>query len=87
MPGRREFLKAFYAKYAPDQQLSDERLNAIDQKYSDDNLLIKDLYAKYAPKEEVNDERISAITQKYQLGSNQSVKPFRQNCNSIQKMI
>lgn len=69
MPGRREFLKAFYAKYAPDQQLSDERLNAIDQKYSDDNLLIKDLYAKYAPKEEVNDERISAITQKYQLGS------------------
>jgi len=68
MPGRREFLKAFYAKYAPDQQLSDERLNAIDQKYSDDNLLIKDLYAKYAPKEEVNDERVSAISQKYQLG-------------------
>ena len=67
MPGRREFLKAFYAKYAPDQQLSEERFNAIDQKYQDDATLLKDLYSKYAPKENLSDERIDAIRQKYEL--------------------
>jgi len=72
MPGRRDFLKAFYAKYAPDQQLSEERFNAIDQKYQDDATLLKDLYSKYAPKENLSDERINAIQQKYELSQKKS---------------
>lgn len=68
MPGRKQLLEDFYAKYAPDQQLTEERLLAIDKKYGDnDEQLLKDFYAKYAPDEEVTTERIDAIYNKYGL--------------------
>jgi len=66
-PGRKKLLQDFYAKYAPDQELTDDRYETIDQKYQDDAELIKSLYDKYAPKEELSNERISAISTKYEL--------------------
>jgi len=68
MPDRKKLLQDFYAKYAPSQELSDERLRAIDAKYGEDNdRLLKDFYAKYAPNEQVTPERLDAIYNKYGL--------------------
>jgi len=69
MPNRKQLLQDFYAKYAPNEELTDERLAAIDAKYKDnDKQLLLDFYAKYAPDQELTDERYNAITAKYGLG-------------------
>lgn len=68
MPDRKKLLQDFYAKYAPEQEVSDERLKAIDAKYGQDNdRLLQDFYAKYAPNEQVTPERLDAIYNKYGL--------------------
>jgi hypothetical protein len=68
MPDRKQLLTDFYKKYAPDQELSEERLKAIDNKYGDNNeAMLKDFYKKYAPDQEVTPERLDAIYKKYQL--------------------
>ena len=68
MPDRKQLLTDFYKKYAPDQELSEERLKAIDNKYGDNNeAMLKDFYKKYAPNQEVTPERLDAIYKKYQL--------------------
>lgn len=68
MPDRKKLLQDFYAKYAPDQELSDERLKAINTKYGEDNdRLLQDFYTKYAPNEQVTPERLDAIYGKYGL--------------------
>ena len=62
MPDRKKLLQDFYAKYAPNEQLTDERLAAIDAKYKDnDKQLLLDFYAKYAPEQKLTDERYNAI--------------------------
>ena len=62
MPDRKQLLIDFYSKYAPEQELTDERLSAIDKKYGDDNKrLLSDFYAKYAPEQELSEERFQAI--------------------------
>jgi hypothetical protein len=69
MPDRKQLLQDFYTKYAPDEELTDERLAAIDAKYmGNDRQLLLDFYAKYAPDQELTDERYNAITTKYGLG-------------------
>jgi hypothetical protein len=76
MPDRKKLLQDFYAKYAPDQELSDERLSAIDKKYGNNNeQLLRDFYAKYAPDQEVTPERIDAINKKYQLNTTPPTEP------------
>jgi hypothetical protein len=76
MPDRKELLQDFYAKYAPDQELTDERLNAINTKYGDDNKkLLSDFYAKYAPEQELSDERYFAIENKYNLKKKEPTIP------------
>lgn len=68
MPDRGQLLKDFYAKYAPNEELSKERLDAINKKYgNDDKSLLIDFYAKYAPQEELSNERFAAIDKKYGL--------------------
>jgi hypothetical protein len=68
MPDRKQLLIDFYSKYAPEQELTDERLSAIDKKYGDDNKrLLSDFYAKYAPEQELSEERFQAIENKYGL--------------------
>lgn len=75
MPDRKKLLQDFYAKYAPEQELSDERLKAIDSKYGQDNdRLLKDFYAKYAPNEQVTPERLDAIYNKYGLKKKDSTQ-------------
>lgn len=75
MPDRKKLLQDFYAKYAPDQELSDERMKAIDAKYGNDNdALLKDFYAKYAPNEQVTPERLEAISNKYGLKKKESTQ-------------
>jgi hypothetical protein len=79
MPGRKELLQDFYAKYAPDQELSDERFAAIEEKYGDnDEQLLKDFYAKYAPDQEVSTERLDAIYTKYGLKKKEPTTPTLQ---------
>lgn len=69
MPNRKKLLQDFYAKYAPNEVLTDKRLAAIESKYKDnDKQLLLDFYAKYAPDQELTDERYNAITVKYGLG-------------------
>jgi len=66
MNGNDKLIKDLYAKYAPDQQLTDDRMSAIEQKYEGDyRALISDFYGKYAPDQQLTDDRMSAIEQKY----------------------
>ena len=72
MEGRKELLQDFYKKYSPNQELTDERLEAINKKYGeDDRALLNDFYAKYAPDQELTDDRYNAITSKYSLKKNE----------------
>jgi hypothetical protein len=76
MPDRKQLLEDFYAKYAPDQELTVDRLNAINTKYGDDNKkMLSDFYAKYAPNQELSDERFNAIESKYNLKKKASTIP------------
>ena len=69
MPDRKKLIEDFYSKYAPEQKLTDDRLNAINNKYKDDDRsLISDFYKKYAPDQTLSDERFNAISKKYSLG-------------------
>jgi len=68
MQGRKELLQDFYKKYAPQQEVTEERLEAINNKYGDDDkALLNDFYAKYAPNQELTDDRFNAISKKYKL--------------------
>jgi hypothetical protein len=68
MPDRKQLLKDFYSKYAPNEQLTEERIAAIDAKYGEDNdRLISDIYSKYAPNEELSEERLDVLYSKYGL--------------------
>ena len=84
MPDRKELLQDFYAKYAPDQELTDERLNAINTKYGDDNKkLLSDFYAKYAPEQELSDERYFAIENKYNLKKKNLLYPLLDKLSNL----
>jgi GNAT superfamily N-acetyltransferase len=73
MADKLKLLQDFYAKYAPDVELTEDRIKAIDAKYGDNtDQLLKDFYAKYAPDVELNQERVSAINQKYGLKKKES---------------
>lgn len=68
MNERKQLILDFYKKYAPDQKLTDERIDAINNKYGDDTrALLSDFYKKYAPNEQFTDERYLAIEEKYGL--------------------
>lgn len=77
MPNRKKLLQDFYAKYAPDQELTDDRLAAIDKKYGDnDEQLLTDFYAKYAPDQQITPERLDAIYAKYELKKKEQSDPY-----------
>jgi hypothetical protein len=70
-------LTDFYSKYAPDQTLTPDRLQAIQGKYGQDHeRLVRDLYAKYAPDQELPEERMSAIFNRYGLKKKDQALPL-----------
>ena len=76
MEDQDKLIQDFYAKYAPDQELTPERLQAIKGKYGNDSKkLLQDFYSKYAPDQELTDDRYNAISKKYSLDLKKKSQP------------
>ena len=66
MPGTKDLIKDFYAKYDP-EAYSEEKVKQVEDFYKGDtDKLIKDFYAKYDP-ESYSEEKVSKVSEFYGL--------------------
>ena len=82
MPGFKDMIKDFYAKYEP-EKYSEEQVAKIESFYgSDYNKAIKDFYAKYEP-EKYSEEQVKAVAEFYGLKKKETTESSLEDGSSV----
>ena len=79
-----ELILQIYGKYAPEEELTDERIALIKESYQGkEREFLNDFYSKYAPEQEVTEERVEKIFGAF--GVDKKEEPFKVFGQEIKK--